>query len=226
MPNGPSSSVVAAVSSLGIVLTSAEHIAPLKLVKLDRHISMGQVVSLNLRRLVIHLESAPVSPRLTILTEVLLAIHLLFILLCGAERNDWAILVATLGAVFIIVARRGYHDGLVTDIVAASGVDRLVHQVLQPARLLQIACILRIHYLKQDLLHVSLIGLVLNDLGELYAVDFGCNEALHFVEKALLLGQDWLQSCGDLRGHQGMVNVLEAVFGGGCRFGGRLGGDI
>ena len=188
MPNGTSSSVVAAVSSLGIVLTSAENIAPLKLVKLDRHISVGQVVSLNLRRLVIHLESAPVSPRLTILTEVLLATHLLFILLCGAERNDWAILVATLGAVFIIVARRGYHDGLVTDVVATCRVDRLVHQVLQPARLLQIARILRIHYLKEDLLHVSLIGLVLNDLGELYAVYFGRDEALHFVEKALLLG--------------------------------------
>ena len=210
MPHS-SSSGVATVSSLSILLSPAKHIAPLQVIKLNRHVGVRQVVSLNLRRLFIHLKGAPVCPWLAILAVVLLAIKLLIVLLSCAKRDDWAIFVAALGAVFIVVARWGDHDGLVANIVAARGMDRLIHKVLQAARLLQIACILRIDYLKQDLLHVSLVGLVLNDLRELYAVNFSCNEALHFVEKALLLGQNRLQSCSDLRGHQSMVHVFEAL---------------
>ena len=135
MPHCPSSGV-AAVSSLSIILSSAKHIAPLQVIKLHRHVGVRQVVSLYLRRFFIHLKGATVGSGLAILAEVRLAIQLLIVLLSGAKRDDWAIFVAALGAVFIVVARWGDHDGLVANIVAARGMDRLIHQILQPARLL------------------------------------------------------------------------------------------
>ena len=99
-----SSSGVAAVSSLSIILSPTKHIAPLQVIKLHRHVGVRQIVSLNLRRFLIHLKGAPVSPWLAILAEVLLAFQLLIVLLSGAKRDDWAMFVAALSAVFIVVA--------------------------------------------------------------------------------------------------------------------------
>jgi hypothetical protein len=48
-----------------------------------------------------------------------------------------------------------------------------LHQVLKSIGCLQIIYILGIDDLEDDLLEVSLVGLVLNDLTELYSVYFG-----------------------------------------------------
>ena len=65
--------------------------------------------------------------------------------------------------------------------------QRLLHHVLQASRLLQIVCIFGIDYFKENLLDVSLVGLVLNDLAKLDAIDFRGYESLHFIEQILLL---------------------------------------
>ena len=67
-----------------------------------------------------------------------------------------------------------------------------MHQVLKSIGCLQIIDILGIDDLEDDLLEVSLVGLVLNDLTELYSVYFGGDQSLKFVEETLLLSQYWL----------------------------------
>ena len=86
--------------------------------------------------------------------------------------------------------------------------DRLLHQILKAARFLQVVSILGVDYLKEYLLHISLVRLVLHDLAELDPVDFGRYESLNLVEKTLLLRKNRLQSCGNLRGHEMLVDIL------------------
>ena len=70
--------------------------------------------------------------------------------------------------------QRGHYSDIVGEVsfVGARRVDRLLHQVLQAARLLKVIGVLRIENLKEDLLDVGLIGLVLDDLAEFYPVYF------------------------------------------------------
>ena len=82
---------------------------------------------------------------------------------------------------------------------------------MQPARLLQVGGVLRVDYLKQDLLDVSLIGFILNDLTELDAVDFCGDKTLKLVEQAFLLRQNRLEHGRDLGGHEHIVDVCLAV---------------
>lgn len=78
---------------------------------------------------------------------------------------------------------RGWrHDGHIGYIIAASRMQRLLHQVLQPSRLRQVLRILRVDDLEEDLLNVGLVRLVLYDLTELDTVDFCGNKPLHLVE--------------------------------------------
>ena len=86
-----------------------------------------------------------------------------------------------------------------------------MHQVLQAARLLELVGVLGVENLKQDLLHVRLIGLILHDLTELDPIDFGRHQPLYFVEKALLLGKDRLERGGYLGCEQDLVHGLAAV---------------
>ena len=86
--------------------------------------------------------------------------------------------------------------------------DRLLHQILKAARFLQVISILGIDYLEKDLLYISLVCLVLHDLAELNPVDFGRYESLNLVEKTFLLRKYRLQSCGNLRGHKMLVDIL------------------
>ena len=62
-----------------------------------------------------------------------------------------------------------------------------MHQVLQSARLLELVGVLSVKYLKQDLLHICLIGLILHYLTELDPIDLCRHKPLYFVQKALLL---------------------------------------
>ena len=83
--------------------------------------------------------------------------------------------------------------------------ERLLHQVLQSSRLLQVLSILRIDDLEQDLLNVGLVRLVLDDLTELNSVYLRRDQSLHLVEKILLLGEDRLESRRNLRAHKNGV---------------------
>ena len=57
-----------------------------------------------------------------------------------------------------------------------------MHQVLQATRLLELVGVLSVKYLKQNLLHVRLIGLILHYLTELDSIDLGRHKPLYFVE--------------------------------------------
>ena len=59
--------------------------------------------------------------------------------------------------------------------------------MLQAIGLLEVIGILRVHDLEQNLLHVRLISLILNDLTELNSIDFCGNKPLYLIEKVLLL---------------------------------------
>ena len=86
-----------------------------------------------------------------------------------------------------------------------------MHQVLQSARLLELVGVLSVENLKQDLLHVRLIGLILHYLTELNSIDLGRHKPLYFVKKALLLRKDRLERCGYLRCEQDLVNCFAAT---------------
>ena len=86
--------------------------------------------------------------------------------------------------------------------------DRLLHQILKAARFLQVVSILGVDYLEKDLLHISLVCLVLHDLAELNPVDFSRYESLNFVEKTFLLRKYRLQGCCYLRGQKMLVDIF------------------
>ena len=80
---------------------------------------------------------------------------------------------------------------------------------------MEVVGILGVDDLEEYLLDISLVGLILHDLAELDSVNFCRNESLHFIEETFLLGEDWLEYGGDLRGLQYGVElgvVVDVVF--------------
>ena len=59
--------------------------------------------------------------------------------------------------------------------------------MLQAIRLLEIIRVFSVDNLEQNLLHIGLISLILNDLTELNTINFCRNEPFHLIKQALLL---------------------------------------
>ena len=116
--------------------------------------------------------------------------------------------IAAFPFLILLGNRRRHHSRIW--VVRAGRMDRLLHEVLQTTRLLQIIRILSIDDFEEDLLHVCLIRLVLHDLAELNAVHLGRDKPLHLVEKVLLLAQDGLECRSDLGGHESFVSSLRS----------------